>query len=191
MLRFILLFLFTPLLLFSQVKVETPYFDVIYSEEKQQPLSVEYKVLCNSESITFKRGGMGFYKNDSIVTSDDADYYKNEWDKGHLAPAADFNCDESALKSTFTYLNCALQHKDLNRGTWKYLEDYVRKLADTSEVKVKVDVIFKENSKRLPTGAVIPDGFRKTIWLNGNLFGIWYFPNKPAKELNVNLYRLK
>ena len=26
-----------------------------------------------------------------VKTSDNADYYKNEWDKGHLAPAATFS----------------------------------------------------------------------------------------------------
>lgn len=189
--KLILFLILIPFFSFSQIKVEMENFTILYSEEKEQPLKVEYQVLCKNEDVSFSRSGMGFYKCDSIKTSDDADYYKNVWDKGHMAPAADFNCDEKALRSTFTYLNCALQHQELNRGTWKYLEDYERKLADTSIVKVKIDILFEENSKRLQTGAVVPEGFRKTIWLNDELFGIWYFPNKPAKERNVNIYRLK
>jgi hypothetical protein len=28
---------------------------------------------------------MNFYKEDDVHTSDNADYYRNVWDKGHLA----------------------------------------------------------------------------------------------------------
>lgn len=58
----------------------------------------------------FSRKGFKFKKDISFngITSDNADYYKNVWDKGHLEPAADFNFDYEMLKATFTFLNCAL-----------------------------------------------------------------------------------
>ena len=99
--------------IFGQIKdtvyVSTPIFDVIYSQKFQQPLSVRYNVLCPKG--TASRNGLDFYKNDSIITSDDEDYYNNVWDKGHLAPAAAFNSFQgprlsfSCCKTQLRYVN--------------------------------------------------------------------------------------
>ena len=104
------------------------------------------------------RGGMNFYKVDSILTSDNDDYSGNVWDKGHMAPAADFNCDVVMLKKTFSYLNCALQHEGLNRGPWKELERFERNLAKVyTFVNVTIIVKFEDTPKHwLPSGALIP-----------------------------------
>jgi DNA/RNA endonuclease G (NUC1) len=94
-----------------------------------------------------------------------------------MAPAADFNCDETALKETFSYVNCALQHKDLNRGQWKDLESYEKELAINNKVSVLITLDFF-GSVRNTTGAMIPVGFTKTISLNGKKFKSYYFPNQ-------------
>jgi len=167
--------------IFGQIKdtvyVSTPIFDVIYSQKFQQPLSVRYNVLCPKG--TASRNGLDFYKNDSIITSDDEDYYNNVWDKGHLAPAAAFNCDRETLKKTFTYLNCVLQHEKLNRGPWKELERFERNLAKVyAFVNVTIEVDFIDDDEYwLNTDALIPVGFKKIIWCDGQLFE-FYFPNK-------------
>ena len=127
--------LFSTNLIFSQalrdsVKVKTDIYEVIYSEKLEQPRFIKYEVLCPTG--TASRAGMDFYTNDTIKTSDNLDYAKNLYDKGHLAPAADFNCTKDMLKKTFSYLNCALQDQYLNRGVWRMLEEYERELAKTS-----------------------------------------------------------
>jgi len=104
----------------TQVAFKNELFTGVYSEVYQQPLWITYKVLCPTG--TASREGMDFYTNDSIKTSDDLDYANNEYDKGHLAPAADFNCDKAMLFKTFSYLNCALQQENLNRGVWRFLK---------------------------------------------------------------------
>jgi endonuclease G, mitochondrial len=191
-------YLFTLLLLiltstsFSQViEVKGDIFDILYSETLEQPIRVRYKVLCDGTGMRNSRKGLYFYKNDSIHTSDNKDYYKNVWDKGHMAPAADFNCDKKDLKETFSYLNCALQHQDLNRRTWRYLEAHERNIATRYDVYVIIHIIFSENSKRLPTGATVPDAFKKTIYVDGEIYGVWYFENKSIKDKNYNLYKQK
>ena len=97
-----------------------PYFKIAYSEVLEEPRYVEYRVACPTGNAS--RSGMDFYKEKGIKTSDHNDYVNNEWDKGHMAPAADFNCTREMLLETFTYMNCALQHQSLNRGVWKKLE---------------------------------------------------------------------
>ena len=114
----------------------------------------------------FSRKGLNFKKDTQFagITSDNADYYKNVWDKGHLAPAADFNCDYEKLEATFNYLNCALQHNKLNRKEWKELEEQVRAWAkDYGDLGVRVELHFEKNHLILPTGAHVPSAFTKII----------------------------
>jgi len=177
-----LLFLL-PLTLLAQrerVNVNAGIYRVVYSEVLEQPLEVTYNVLCPTGGAS--RKGMDFYKNDSIKTSDNGDYKSNVWDKGHMAPAADFNCTKEMLKKTFSYLNCALQHQDLNRGLWRLLEAHERSLANENTVGVSIKVHY-DNSIKLPSGATVPSGFTKKIYLNGELYECYYFPNaKPEKK---------
>ncbi len=180
---FFLLLLF-PLLLFGQLRkevyVDAGIYQVKYSEVLEQPLEIKYKVQCPDG--TASRKGMDFYTNDSIRTSDNADYASNVWDKGHMAPAADFNCTSAMLKQTFSYLNCALQHQDLNRVHWRLLEEYERELAKKGTVTVTITVHF-DKSQKLPSGATVPSGFTKKIFLNGKPYQCYYFPNgKPQKK---------
>lgn len=186
--KFIFLLLALPTLAFAQkrdsVHFENRIFKGIYSEVLEQPLFLEYDIQCPNG--TASRAGMDFFKNDSIHTSDHKDYVANVWDKGHLAPAADFNCDTETLKMTFSYLNCALQHQSLNRGTWKSLETHERKLANEygEKVHVEITVHFEGDLEVLPeTGATVPSGFTKRIEIGKELYGVWYFPNeKPASK---------
>lgn len=174
---FILSFLFT-LPSFSQrdsVLIRTSIYSCVYSEVLQQPKRVWYTVQCPLGS--YPRKGMDFYTNDSVRTSDGKDYEANVWDKGHCAPAADFNCDRDRLWATFSYLNCVLQHERLNRGAWRLLEVRERELAKSQTVEVEIKMVYSKNSQRLVTGATVPDGFLKTIKY-GKVKEVYYFKNE-------------
>ena len=184
--KLIFLLLLLPTLLFGQklresVKVKTQIYEVIYSEKLEQPTWIRYTVQCPEG--TPSRSGMDFYTNDSIKTSNAADYVNNLYDKGHLAPAADFNCTKELLHQTFSYLNCALQNQYLNRGVWRMLEEYERELAKTEQVTVTITLVFNKKSIKLPSGATVPNGFYKTIRLEKSKKTIkYYFLNEtPAK----------
>jgi len=169
-------------------EIKTDIFTVTYSEIYQQPLKVSYTVACPDGSAS--RKGMGFYKNDSIITSDSKDYVSNVWDKGHMAPAADFNCDKETIRKTFTYLNCALQHRGLNRGPWKELERYERVLAKTHKnVLVIIILKFEDIPERwLDTGALVPIGFTKIIMFD-DIVHRYYFPNKNVAGIDWREFR--
>ena len=190
----LLTLLFSTNLLFSQVlrdsvKVKTDIYEVIYSEKLEQPRFIKYDVLCPTG--TASRAGMDFYTNDTIKTSDNLDYVKNLYDKGHLAPAADFNCTKDMLKKTFSYLNCALQDQYLNRGVWRILEEYERELAKSSKVTVTIELVFTAKSKKLSTGATVPDGFYKTIYVEKTKKVYkYYFPNVKPTKLKYSDYLL-
>lgn len=189
--KLLLLPLILPLLSLAprtSVLIKTDIYTVDYSEEYQQPLSVEYTVLCPTG--TASRKGMDFYTNDSIITSDNEDYANNIYDKGHMAPAADFNCTPEMLRKTFSYLNCALQDQYLNRGTWRFLEAEERRLsAGKQKAKVLIKVEYKK-SIHLPTGATVPSGFYKRIVL-GKDTTMYYFPNSRPKSSDFRVFKIK
>jgi endonuclease G len=178
--------LLTPVVATAQlrdsVRIKTDIYEVIYSEKLESPRWVKYTVLCPNG--TASRAGMDFYTNDSVKTSSNEDYVKNEWDKGHMAPAADFNCDKVMLYKTFSYLNCALQNQYLNRGVWRMLELQEREYAKQEPTVVTIEATFSKTSYKLPTGATVPDGFFKIIYLEKSGKTIkFYFPNiTPTKE---------
>lgn len=181
------------------IQYENEVFKVLYSESFEQPLKLEYVVDCWDGEHS--RAGMNFYKVEGIHTSDNADYRNNEWDKGHLAPAAAFKCDEEELFMTFSYLNCALQHEGLNRGPWKDLEAYERELAERyGKVKVIIDLEFANFCEnRLETGAVVPSAFKKTIMVDLNpdpdVFElgkkVYVFPNTNLRGEDYNDYQIQ
>jgi DNA/RNA endonuclease G (NUC1) len=157
------------------VEVETPIFKVWYSETKEQPVKLVYKSSNRPKNVD--RGSMNFYTEDDYHTSDNKDYYRNVWDKGHLAPAATFSDSKENLKQTFSYLNCALQNQYLNRGQWRLLEEAERDWDDEQELEVTIDLEFSDSI--LPTGANIPSKFVKHI--NFTQSGEWKcynFPNE-------------
>ena len=173
----IIILVLCPVLLFGQIKrIKTDIFTVVYSEDYEQPLQVNYKVLCPTGDAD--RGGMDFHKVDGVKTSDNYDYKDNPYDKGHLAPAAAFKCDKETLRKTFSYLNCALQHSGLNRGPWKELERFERNLAKVYEnIDVIIYVHFENEPEYVKGGALIPSGFTKIISINGQEMWKFYFDN--------------
>ena len=190
--RFIIVLFLLPLSLLAQLRdsvyVKTDMFELVYSEKLQQPKFIRYTVQCPNG--TAPRKGMDFYVCDSILTSDDKDYANNPYDKGHLAPAADFNCTSEMLYRTFTYLNCSLQQENLNRTTWRLLEVRERDLAKTQKVVVEIRCVYTPKSIVLPTGATVPDAYYKTIKYGKNT-EVYYFKNEKPLTTDYTKYKIK
>jgi endonuclease G len=180
---------FSQKVLRDSIVVKTPIFEVVYSEKLEQPKFIRYNVQCPNGSAP--RTGMDFYTDESIKTSDNKDYEKNPYDKGHLAPAADFNCTRELLYLTFTYLNCSLQQENLNRTTWRLLEVRERELAKTHKVVVvEIRCIFGPKSIKLPTGATVPTAYRKTIKYD-KITEVYYFKNEKPLSTDFTKYKVK
>jgi len=173
-----IIFLLSSLSCLSQdtINIVNDIFMVKYSEELEQPLYIYYLVKCNNGNIS--RSGMDFKLHEGVHTSDDEDYKNNIWDKGHLAPAASFNCNKNHLILTFDFLNCSLQHQNLNRGAWKDLENFERDIAKFYDtVEVEIICHFSDSSLVLPTGATVPDAYTKILrWDDRE--ECFYFPNQ-------------
>lgn len=173
------------------ITVRKHTYTVEYSEKLEQPVSLTY--ISSNREKNVSRGSMDFYKEEGYKTSDAADYYKNPYDKGHLAPAASFSDSEENLKETFSYLNCALQDKRLNRYLWKYLEAEEREWDEKQPLRVTIDLKFTDSV--IPTGATLPSRFIKHIlFTSDNKYRCWDFPNSstlPKEKEHLGDYEVK
>jgi len=156
-------FLILSLVSFGQnVRIKNNVFEVLYSQSLEQPLVIKYR--STNRPTNVNRGAMDFYKEPNIKTSDGDDYKANIYDKGHGAPAATFSDNMVNLKQTFSYLNCIMQDKYLNRGEWRLLEEQIRKWDDTENITVLIKTFFDKPAKRVATGAAIPSHLQKHIY---------------------------
>jgi DNA/RNA endonuclease G (NUC1) len=156
-------FLILSLVSFGQnVRIKNNVFEVLYSQSLEQPLVIKYR--STNRPTNVNRGAMDFYKEANIKTSDGDDYKANIYDKGHGAPAATFSDNMVNLKQTFSYLNCIMQDKYLNRGEWRMLEEQIRKWDDTENITVLIKTFFDTPAKRVATGAAIPSHLQKHIY---------------------------
>jgi len=172
-----------PSMVFGQAEwdreVKTDIYLIRYNTNFEQPTEIVYEINCPHGDVD--RAGRTFFTSDSINTSNDDDYVDNIWDRGHMAPAAAFSCTEKDLETTFFYANVALQHQSLNRGVWRKLEEFERNLATFyPNLLVKIEVEFGDPIQRLETGAVIPTGFTKTLFFDGDAHS-FYFPNDDTR----------
>ena len=159
----LLILLFVSVFTFGQnVRVKNGVFEVLYSQSLEQPLIIKYRSINRPTNVN--RGAMDFYKESNIKTSDAEDYKANIYDKGHGAPAATFSDNMVNLKQTFSYLNCIMQDKYLNRGEWRLLEEQIRKWDDTENITVLIKTFFDTPVKRVSTGAAIPSHLQKHIY---------------------------
>ena len=163
--KIVILFSFLIVSLISigqDVRIKNNVFEVLYSQSLEQPLIIKYR--STNRPTNVNRGAMDFYKEENIKTSDADDYKANIYDKGHGAPAATFSDNMINLKQTFSYLNCIMQDKYLNRGEWRMLEEEIRKWDDTENITVLIKTFFDTPAKRVGTGAAIPSHLQKHIY---------------------------
>ena len=138
----------------EQIVSHTGYI-LSYNEEAEQPSYVAYDLTREEVYGALDRGD-DFREDKSIKTGSAvlSDYKGSGYDRGHMAPAADFKWSAEAMSDTFYLSNMSPQVPAFNRGIWGDLEAVVRQFAVDNE---KIYVC---------TGPVLTDGPYKTIGKN-------------------------
>jgi endonuclease G len=104
------------------------YYALCYADTHEQASWVAYRLEYRETQGNADRQDDHF-KPDDLVSAGSAlptDYLGSGYDRGHLAPAADFIFSENALAETFYMSNMSPQKPEFNRGIWKELEQKVR-----------------------------------------------------------------
>ena len=151
-----------------------------YSEPDEQAAWVQHIVIPEVEFANVSR--TNDFRPDSLVTTGSAietDYFLKEvmpdgelkfdgfgYDRGHLAPSADFRWSQTALSESYFYSNMSPQKPEFNRERWAELESWIRTyVIDFKEpVFVVTGPVLKNGLKKQGTNEVsIPEQFYKIV----------------------------
>lgn len=145
-------------------------FAIAYSPRYRSPLYVRYTLTAERlrKRVAHRRNKFHvdpLLKKYQLSGVRPQDYARSGYDRGHLAPAADFAWDQKAQDDTFVMTNMAPQKPGLNRGAWGALEEKVRRWACGEErVFVVTGAVLRPGLPQLPSGVVIPQEFFKVVF---------------------------
>lgn len=169
--------------------VEHLAYTLSYDEKREQPQWVAYKLTADQLSGDRVRRTDNFREDPLINTGSAslADYKSTGYDRGHLAPAADFAWSLESMKESFYMSNMSPQTPGFKRGIWKVLEEQVRDWAtEHEELYIVVGPIYRGKVATVGKNKVaIPTAYYKAI-LDISPPGIkaigFIMPNAKSKE---------
>lgn len=144
-------------------------FTVSFNPETHQPNWVSWELLASeTDGETAREKSSGFAADPNAPgCARPTDYTRSGYDRGHMAPAGDMKWSASTMNQSFLMTNICPQAGELNRGSWKKLEEKCRQkaIAD-SAVIIVCGPIFDAGKpyRRIgETGVAVPDKFFKVI----------------------------
>lgn len=118
-----------------------------YNEQHEQANWVAH--IITPEIIQGNRSRSNDFRPDNLIltgTPVTEDYWDSGFDRGHLAPSADFRWSQKALSESYYYSNMSPQRPGLNREIWAELEGKLR------------EVVIRENTQLwVVTGGILRD----------------------------------
>jgi len=94
---------------------------------------VSSSALTRHKTSRHRRRSMNYREEKSLpecFRSRNSAYHFSGYDRGHMAPAADFKHDDEQLEHTYNLINVSPQDHKVNRQAWARLEDWARRVAD-------------------------------------------------------------
>lgn len=110
------------------------------------------------------------------------------YDRGHLAPSADFRWSLKALSESYFYSNMSPMHPDFNREAWAEMEGVLRAYVERNKTALYVVTlpVIEENAKRIERGThrlPIPSEFIKVVMDPQRGKGVAFkMPNKNLED---------
>lgn len=143
------------------------YYSTTFCKSKYFPVVVKYWLARSMLDCEHRYKRSNKFKPDQLIpefTDLDKDYKKSGYDRGHQMAAYNCGCDSIGMAESFYYSNVAPQLPSLNRGSWKRLENYVRKLAkEYDSILVWCGSVTLEN--RYIGRVAVPDYCWKIIYI--------------------------
>jgi len=144
--------------------IQHQYYVLCYDEEHEQAKWVAYKL--TKRSIKGRAEREDDFRPDPKVPTESAspnDYRGSDYDRGHLAPAADFKLNKTAMSETFFMSNMSPQDPEFNRGVWRILEEKIR------------DWVYNDDELYVVVGPVLKGGGFEKIGRNKVSVPAYYY----------------
>lgn len=174
--------LFLPNLKENESLIEHEAMLLVYSEEHEQAKWVLHKISTNI--IDGKVSRTNDFRKDPLIktgSSEEGDFFLKRkksnskyvyegfgYDRGHLAPSADFRWSQKSLSESYFYSNISPQKPSFNRGKWADLENMIRGYVfeNKKNLYVYTGPILKPSLKKVKksiNGVSIPEKFFKIV----------------------------
>jgi endonuclease G len=157
-----------------------------YNAAKGEPDSVSWILTPTMVGCGLVVRADKFAKDPNIPNSTKPkDYSNSGYDKGHLFPYADAQCDATDQIECFYMSNMLPQLHAVNAGDWKTLETQERVWAATKSIRVIAGGYGTKGE--LKSGVNIPESCWKAIYVDGRWHG-FIIPNEVTSKGNGYLF---
>lgn len=169
----------------------------LYDPAERTPLWVAEHVRKTNFAGAAERDQLDFVPDPDIPSGalpSQSDYERSGFDKGHMAPAADFRSSQLAMNATFQFANAIPQTPQSNRGVWKQLEDATRELATRrGGLYVITGPVFSTPKRARLNGRIsIPDAvFKVLVDPEARSMTAFIIPNTASVGKNFRMYQVK
>ncbi|MES2803275.1 MAG: DNA/RNA non-specific endonuclease [Bdellovibrionota bacterium] len=169
----------------NELILDHKYFIIAYNKEHNIAKWVKYTLTKNDLNGPGKRPPRfqkdPFLQKLGLTAIKHEDYTGTDYDRGHLAPADDFDRTQEAIQSTFVMSNVIPQKGFVNRISWRLLESKVHSWACGEEdITVYTGPVIEPGLPTLKAGVIIPKEFFKVI-----------IDNTPPKKVIGFIYNQK
>ncbi|MFT6337299.1 MAG: endonuclease G [Saprospiraceae bacterium] len=180
-----------------------------YSEEHEQSKWVAHMITSEVEELG--TGRTNDFRVDPLVTTGTAEqddyfnYYPTKkkgeqydgfgYDRGHLAPSADFRWCGEAVSESYFYSNMSPQHPDLNQKKWSELESMLRGYVIRNNVPLAIITapVLKgglPKIKQSPNGLSIPEFYLKIAYDHTNQRAIGFLMANKELTKPLDMYTI-
>ena len=149
--------------------IDKQVFKICYSYKYKGALAVWYELdgkFVNKNNI---KNRPDFYSEKNIpieYRTKSQDYVNSGFDRGHLAPDANFDYDPKIQIKTYTMANIVPQYPTLNRNAWIKAERYERLIASKLKTITVINLVdYSKSTQQIGNNKLsVPNTFYKIIF---------------------------
>lgn len=146
------------------------------------PLEVRYPSTAD-DAVKTNRASISF-RDDPKTEPVERNYWYSGFDRGHLAPAADFaapDCRET-LEATYLMSNISPMYPKFNRGRWANIEAYAREVVKHyGAAKLVTIPVYGETTNRCGR-LTVPTAFLKIAYTGDVCVAAWLADHVPDEQ---------
>ena len=198
---------FLPALKKGEELIEHNAMFLVYNEQHEQ---ANWVIHCISTNIIDgKIGRTNDFRQDTLIktgSSEEKDFFTKSkkkdgkyiydgfgYDRGHLAPSADFRWSKTALSESYLYSNMSPQLAEFNREGWANLEGLIRAYVKENKQNIIVITgpIFNDTVRKVERSKnkiSIPDSFFKIVLDYENKIALGFLIPHKQLEYPIEYY---